>query len=91
MTWVAWRTQRPQLLAALGLTAFLALWLATTGLAMGHSPTWKYWTELDVYVLMALPPIVGLAVGAPLVAGELDRRTQRLAWTQGMSRRQWVG
>ena len=26
-----------------------------------------------------------------MVAGELDRRTQRLAWTQGVSRRQWVG
>ncbi len=91
MTWVAWRTQRPQLVAALGLAALLALWLAATGLGMGHSPTWKYWTELDVYVLMALPPVIGLAAGAPLVAGELDRRTQRLAWTQGMSRRQWVG
>ena len=91
MTWVAWRTQRPQLLAVLGLAVLLALWLATTGLGMGYSPTWKYWTELDVYVLMALPPIIGLVVGAPLVAGELDRRTQRLAWTQGMSRRQWVG
>lgn len=91
MTWVAWRTQRPQLLAALGLAVLLALWLTTTGLGMGHSPTWKYWTDLDVYVLMALPPIIGLAVGAPLVAGELDRRTQRLAWTQGVSRRQWVG
>ena len=90
MIWVAWRTQRLQLLAALGLALLLALWLATTGLGMGHSQTWKYWTDGDVFVLYALPAIVGLGVGAPLVAGELDRRTQRLAWTQGMSRRQWL-
>jgi hypothetical protein len=90
VTWVAWRTQRIQLLATVALALLLALWLAATGLGMGHSQTWKYWTDGDVYVLYALPAIVGLGVGAPLVAGELDRRTQRLAWTQGMSRRQWL-
>lgn len=90
MIWVAWRTQRLQLLAALGVALLLALWVATTGLTASHSQTWKYWTDGAVYALYALPGIVGLSVGAPLVAGELDRRTQRLAWTQGMSRRQWL-
>jgi len=89
--WVAWRTQRLQLLVTLGLALLLALWLAATGLGMGHSQTWKYWTDGDVLVLYAVPAIVGLGVGAPLVAGEFDRRTQRLAWTQGMTRRQWLG
>ena len=90
MIWVAWRTQRLQLLVALGLALLLALWVATTGLTVSHSQTWKYWADGAVFALYALPGIVGLGVGAPLVAGELDRRTQRLAWTQGMSRRQWL-
>ena len=90
MIWVAWRTQRLQLLVALGLALLLALWVVTTGLTASHSQTWKYWADGAVFALYALPGIVGLGVGAPLVAGELDRRTQRLAWTQGMSRRQWL-
>ncbi len=90
MTWVAWRTQRLQLVGVLGLGLLFTLWLAVTGLGYGHSQTWKYWTEGDVFALYALPAILGLGVGAPLVAGELDRGTQRLAWTQGMSRSQWL-
>jgi ABC-type transport system involved in multi-copper enzyme maturation permease subunit len=91
MTWVAWRTQRIQLVAVLGIAVLFGVWMTATGLGMGHSATWKYWTDADVYVLYALPAILGLGVGAPLVAGELDRGTQRLAWTQGMSRNQWLG
>ena len=55
MTWVAWRVQRPQLLAAIGAVVILAIWLSATGLTMGHDQTWKYWTDGDVYVLYALP------------------------------------
>ena len=90
MTWVAWRVQRPQLLAALGAVAILGIWLAATGLVTGHDQTWKYWTDSDVYVLYALPGLLGLALGTPLVAGETDRGTQRLAWTQSMTRTRWL-
>jgi ABC-type transport system involved in multi-copper enzyme maturation permease subunit len=90
VTWVAWRVQRPQLLAALGAVAMLGIWLAATGLVTGHDQTWKYWTDGDVYVLYALPGLLGLALGAPLVAGETDRGTQRLAWTQSMTRTRWL-
>jgi hypothetical protein len=90
VTWVAWRVQRPQLLAALGAVFILGAWLTATGLAMGHSETWKYWTDGDVYVLYALPGLLGLALGAPLVAGEAERGTQRLAWTQSITRTRWL-
>lgn len=90
MTWVAWRVQRPQLLAALGAVAMLGVWLAATGLVMGHDQTWKYWTDGDVYVLYALPGLLGLALGTPLVAGETDHGTQRLAWTQSITRTRWL-
>jgi hypothetical protein len=90
VTWVAWRVQRPQLLAALGAVAMLGVWLAATGLVMGHDQTWKYWTDGDVYVLYALPGLLGLALGTPLVAGETDHGTQRLAWTQTITRARWL-
>ena len=32
----------------------------------------------------ALPPLLGLVLGVPLVAGEIQQRTNRLAWTQSI-------
>lgn len=90
MTWAAWRVQRPQLLAAMGAVLLLGLWLAATALSMGHSQAWKYWTDGDVYVLYALPGLVGLALGVPLVAGEFGHGTNRLAWTQSVTRVRWL-
>jgi hypothetical protein len=90
VTWAAWRVQRPQLLAATAAVVLLGIWLWATALAMGHSQAWKYWTDGDVYVLYALPGLVGLALGAPLVAGEIDHGTNRLAWTQSITRVRWL-
>ena len=90
MNWVASHVQRPQLLAAIGAVVVLGIWLSITGLAMGHSQTWKYWTEGDVYVLYALPGVLGLVLGASLVAGEMDHCTHRLAWTQSVTRTRWL-
>ncbi len=41
-------------------------------------------------VLLALPCALGAVFGAPLVASELEHRTNRLVWTQGMSRTRWL-
>ncbi|MGI5240738.1 transporter [Dactylosporangium sp. CA-139066] len=43
-----------------------------------------------VALFMALPLLVGLFWGAPLVAAEVDQGTHRLAWTQGISRTRWL-
>ena len=39
--------------------------------------------------LVLLLVIVGVLVGAPLVAREVEQRTQLVAWTQSVSRRRW--
>ena len=39
---------------------------------------------------MFLPGLIGVFVGAPLVARELESGTFRFAWTQGRSRAQWI-
>jgi hypothetical protein len=40
--------------------------------------------------LSALPLVVGMFIGAPLVARELEQRTHRLIWTQRISRGRWL-
>ncbi|MEA2492992.1 MAG: hypothetical protein QOJ29_903 [Thermoleophilaceae bacterium] len=42
------------------------------------------------HYLMLLPALIGVFVGAPMVAGELESGTFRFAWTQARSRVQWI-
>jgi hypothetical protein len=47
--------------------------------------------ETAVYLwLFLLPLLVGLFVGAPLIAREWEQGTYRLAWTQSVSRSRWL-
>ena len=41
-------------------------------------------------LLLALPCVIGATFGAPLVASELEQSTNRLMWTQGISRTRWL-
>lgn len=41
------------------------------------------------FLLLFVPCLLGIVFGAPLVAGELEHYTNRLAWTQGISRTRW--
>lgn len=40
--------------------------------------------------LNLIPALLGILVGAPLVSRELEHGTQRLVWTQSVSRRRWL-
>jgi hypothetical protein len=42
-------------------------------------------------VLVFVPALIGIFWGAPLVARELETGTFRLAWTQSVTRRRWMG
>ena len=44
-----------------------------------------------VNLTLVVPLLFGLFWGAPLVAKEFEDGTQNLAWTQGVSRRRWLG
>jgi hypothetical protein len=41
-------------------------------------------------MLIALPAIIGIFLGAPLIARELETGSFRLAWTQGVTRNRWL-
>jgi hypothetical protein len=47
-------------------------------------------TSPVLLTLSSLPLLVGVFVGAPLVARELEQGTYLLAWTQGAPRRRWL-
>jgi len=49
-----------------------------------------YQADVILYLLLAFPAVAGALLGAPLVAGELDGATNRLAWTQGITRTRWL-
>ncbi|HEY7850841.1 MAG TPA: hypothetical protein VIC27_12300 [Ktedonobacterales bacterium] len=48
------------------------------------------WLESASGWLNLVPVFVGILIGAPLVARELEQRTHLLAWTQGVTRRRWL-
>jgi hypothetical protein len=99
MIWVAWRQFRTQALVALGLLVALAALLLVTGLNVrGCHPqdgcdvaaSGRPVSDLLGPALLAVPALLGMFWGAPLVARELESGTYRLAWTQSVTRRQWL-
>ena len=46
--------------------------------------------NLDLLIPLILPALVGMFLGAPLVARELERGTFRLTWTQSVTRMRWM-
>lgn len=42
-------------------------------------------------VLLVLPGLAGVFIGAPLLAREFEQGTSRLVWTQGITRFRWLG
>jgi hypothetical protein len=46
--------------------------------------------EVSAALLLAVPVLVGVFAGAPILARELDTGTSRFAWTQGAGRIRWT-
>ena len=84
MTWLAWRQARAPL--AVALTAIAAVFAAA--LADGRTDGMLR-TGLSALVILA-PGLLGAFWGAPLVAGELESGSFRLAWTQDVPRTRWL-
>jgi hypothetical protein len=48
-------------------------------------------SHYEVGACIVLPALFGLVVGTPLVATELQESTNRLAWSQSITRTRWLG
>ncbi len=99
MTWLAWRQLRAQ--AAVVVVALLVVVVALVATrphlvdAYAHvgrpELTGVYvWLRLLGTVLIGLPAAIGAFWGAPMIAGELEAHTHRLAWTQSITRDRWL-
>ncbi len=55
----------------------------------GSFPLDRQAAVIDILALF-LPCLMGMVFGAPLVASELEHSTNRLAWTQSVSRTRWL-
>jgi ABC-type transport system involved in multi-copper enzyme maturation permease subunit len=86
MTWLSWRQFRLQ--AALTYSALALLLLLMLLSARTVDETGVY--TIGWAAVIALPALIGVFWGAPLVARELEAGTQRLAWTQSVSRTRWL-
>ena len=99
MTWLAWRQLRAQVAVVVAaLVVVVAALVATRphlvdvyGPSGGGELTGLYvWLRLLGTVLIGLPAAIGAFWGAPMIAGELEAHTHRLAWTQSITRDRWL-
>jgi hypothetical protein len=106
MLWVTWRQHRVQVLVAVAFVVVIGGLLGANGLrtptvlANFEPGTAGYGNALgsqfnqvgNVLLFSAgVPALVGLFLGAPLLAREYERGTHLLAWTQSVPRRAWLG
>jgi hypothetical protein len=46
--------------------------------------------DVNQYLLLLLPAALGIILGAPVIAREIEQRSNRFAWTQDVTRARWT-
>jgi ABC-type transport system involved in multi-copper enzyme maturation permease subunit len=100
MTWITWRRYRARIvLLGLYVVALVVFMIFTEhayviaqhnfhgGTAVSNARSDNSIVET---ALALLPFLIGLVLGTPIVASELERKTNRLAWLQGVTRTRWL-
>lgn len=80
MVWLTWRQHRMQVLVTVGFLLALGMLILVQGDGAYTALSW----------LPIVPLMIGIFWGAPLLAGEIERGTHRLVWTQSVSRWRWL-
>jgi hypothetical protein len=103
MIWLTWRQFRTQAAVMFAAVAALAATLAVTGPQLADlyrtagsslvdqvssSDQTVYYAGL--VMVLAVPAVIGMFWGAPLISRELETGTHYLAWNQGVTRTRWL-
>jgi hypothetical protein len=83
----AWLQHRTRILLATAVVGALAVVAVAAGAHLRGNDQLR---ELVSLLLLAVPAMVGMFWGAPLLAGEFETGTFRLAWTQSVTRTRWA-
>ncbi|CAM5296177.1 transporter [Streptomyces aurantiogriseus] len=96
LTWRQFRTQAAVMFAAVAALAVTGPQLADLYRAAGSSLVDRLSSsDQTVYyaglvVVLAVPAVIGMFSGAPLISRELETGTHYLAWNQGVTRTRWL-
>jgi hypothetical protein len=96
MSWLAWRLHGVEVRFAAGTAVLVAALLVASHIVLSSSASrdLKVWASTPVFPIATLvivaPALLGMFLGAPLVATEVESGTHRLAWAQSVSRRRWL-
>jgi hypothetical protein len=105
MIWLTWRQFRAPALILFAMLAMGVVALTVTGPqladllrdtgqtffnALGADPVKRTVFYAGTGLVYALPAIVGVFWGAPMIAREVEAGTSRLVWTQSITRTRWL-
>ncbi|TMU97655.1 translation initiation factor IF-2 [Streptomyces sp. DASNCL29] len=96
LVWLVARQHRAALWAGLAVVVAIAAYIVWQRVEMvGHGRA----HDVDAYrtpllntgrLLIALPVVIGVFIGAPLFARELETGTHQMVWTQSVGRTRWL-
>ncbi|GAB1512159.1 transporter [Actinophytocola sp. KF-1] len=93
MTWLTWRQFRVPVASVFLPVVVVCVFLAVTGADLVHR---NDFSDMDAvyggtaFLLYALPGVIGVFWGVPLVARELETGTHNLIWNQSITRTRWL-
>lgn len=93
MTWLTWRQFRIPALSVFAVLAAIGVLLLISGLELRGETNFSdqdFMYGATLLVMYALPAVIGVFWGVPLVTRELETGTHSLVWNQTVTRKQWL-
>jgi hypothetical protein len=90
MTWLTWRQLRFPVLSVYGALVLAGVALAITRPVPGGYGDPESWYRSSLLAVHALPAVLGVFWGVPMISRELETGTHNLVWNQSVTRTRWL-
>jgi ABC-type transport system involved in multi-copper enzyme maturation permease subunit len=93
MTWLTWRQFRLPVLSVYAAVLAIGVVLLITGVGMVGETNFsdqEFAYSASLLLLYALPAVIGVFWGVPLVTRELETGTHNVVWNQTVTRKRWL-